>query len=84
MKPRLRCSQACRTMQVTNPFTASGAGDGDKSSYVNLASHSEAHRGASASLEDLYGDRAVWIQANQGLMGRRAAANLWAASQGRM
>ncbi|KAK9848236.1 hypothetical protein WJX84_001782 [Apatococcus fuscideae] len=59
-------------------------GDGDKSSYVNLASHSEAHRGASASLEDLYGDRAVWIQANQGLMGRRAAANLWAASQGRM
>ncbi|KAK9841932.1 hypothetical protein WJX84_004500 [Apatococcus fuscideae] len=59
-------------------------GEGGKSTYVNLASHSDAHRGGGASLQDLYGDRAVWIQANQGLMGRRAAANLWASSQGRI
>lgn len=49
--------------------------------YLNLAAVSDAHRGAqAASLEALYGDRSVWIQANQGRIGRREAASLWAAS----
>lgn len=49
--------------------------------YVNLREVSHQHRTADTSLHSLYGDTAVWIQANNGRMGRRQAANLWRLSQ---
>ncbi|KAL3154181.1 hypothetical protein ABBQ32_013698 [Trebouxia sp. C0010 RCD-2024] len=56
------------------------AGDGNEE-YVNLRGVSQQHQQADTSLESLYGDTAVWIQANNGRMGRRQAASLWRLSQ---
>ncbi len=49
--------------------------------YVNLRNVSHEHQNADTSLHSLYGDTAVWIQAHNGRMGRRQAANLWRLSQ---
>ena len=57
------------------------AAGGSNNEYVNLRDVSQQHRGADTSLESLYGDTAVWIQANNGRMGRRQAASLWRLSQ---
>ncbi|KAL3139925.1 hypothetical protein ABBQ38_004215 [Trebouxia sp. C0009 RCD-2024] len=59
---------------------AKAAGDGNEE-YVNLRGVSQQHQQADTSLESLYGDTAVWIQANNGRMGRRQAASLWRLSQ---
>lgn len=48
------------------------AAGGSNEEYVNLRDVSQQHRGADTSLESLYGDTAVWIQANNGRMGRVA------------
>lgn len=57
-----------------------GAG-GSNDEYVNLGDVSHQHQAADTSLQSLYGDTAVWIQANNGHMGRRQAASLWRLSQ---
>ena len=59
---------------------AKGAG-GSNDEYVNLRDVSHQHQAADTSLQSLYGDTAVWIQANNGHMGRRQAASLWRLSQ---
>ncbi|GFR45239.1 hypothetical protein Agub_g6637 [Astrephomene gubernaculifera] len=62
---------------------ASGAGaDGEAASpYVNLSQYSDAHR-QEASLEELYGDNALFIRAHAGQMGLRQAARMHAAARG--
>ena len=65
-------------MDGSQPAAAGGAGAGDE--YLNLAVLSAAHAGADTSLEALYGDRAVWIQASQGLLPRSTAAARWRAA----
>lgn len=45
--------------------------------YMNLAEHSMEHRSHNLSVENLYGDRAVWIKANQGLVGKGQAVRIW-------
>lgn len=57
-----------------------GAGAGaSPSAYLNLSAYSSAHQGADASLEALYGDRALWVRAHQGQYGRGEAAAAWRA-----
>lgn len=55
-----------------------GGAAGREGQYINLAQYSEAHQGGT-SLEELYGDSAVWIQARQGggQLGLRQAASRW-------
>jgi hypothetical protein len=50
--------------------------------YLNLKESSQAHRHVDTSLEGLYGDRALWIQANRGQVSRGAAAATWRAMHG--
>lgn len=45
--------------------------------YINLAQASGSHADRDLSLEALYGDKAIWVRAKQGLMGKRAAARAW-------
>lgn len=73
----------CRAAWVDglHPHKAAAADGAGGSKYVNLKSMSEAHRNADTSLTALYGDRAVWIEANQGLIGRGAAAEMWNSMQ---
>ncbi|KAL0056460.1 hypothetical protein WJX82_011587 [Trebouxia sp. C0006] len=54
-----------------------GSGASLNKDYVNLRNVSHEHQNADTSLHSLYGDTAVWIQAHNGRMGRRQAANLW-------
>ncbi|PSC74170.1 SWIM zinc finger isoform B [Micractinium conductrix] len=49
---------------------AAAAAAGGAGQYLNLAQYSEAHRGG-ASLEALYGERAMWIERGGGGGGRR-------------
>lgn len=58
-----------------------GSGASLNKDYVNLRDVSHEHQRADTSLHALYGDTAVWIQAHNGRMGRRQAANLWRLSQ---
>ncbi|KAL0031719.1 hypothetical protein WJX79_003146 [Trebouxia sp. C0005] len=58
-----------------------GSGASLNKDYVNLRDVSHEHQSADMSLHSLYGDTAVWIQAHNGRMGRRQAANLWRLSQ---
>ncbi|DBB06531.1 TPA: hypothetical protein ACH3X1_012076 [Trebouxia sp. C0004] len=60
---------------------AGGGGASLNKDYVNLRDVSHEHQSADTSLHSLYGDTAVWIQAHNGRMGRRQAANLWRLSQ---
>lgn len=60
---------------------AGGSGASLNKDYVNLRNVSHEHQNADTSLHSLYGDTAVWIQAHNGRMGRRQAANLWRLSQ---
>lgn len=60
---------------------AGGSGASLNKDYVNLRDVSHEHQSADMSLHSLYGDTAVWIQAHNGRMGRRQAANLWRLSQ---
>lgn len=58
------------------------AGPGcERGGYINLAHVSDAHNAENTSLESLYGDRAVWINARQGYIGRASAARLYRAGQ---
>ena len=41
--------------------------------YLNLAQHSAQHRGSATSLQNLYGDRSLFIRANQGSLSRAEA-----------
>ena len=66
---------------VSAYWSGTTAAGGSTEEYVNLRDVSHQHRGADTSLESLYGDTAVWIQANNGRVGRRQAAGLWRLSQ---
>ena len=68
-------------MSMSACWSGTTAAGGSNEEYVNLRDVSHQHRGADTSLESLYGDTAVWIQANNGRMGRRQAASLWRLSQ---
>lgn len=69
----------CRTPWQAEVFEGGQASQGGgNANFVNLGSYSQE---APPSLEDLYGDRAVWIDASHGAISRRAAARLWRASQ---
>lgn len=67
------------------PVAGGAAGDATAagSSYLNLAQHSHQYDGGT-SLEDLYGDTAMWIQHHQGgYGGRGGAARMWRSGFGR-
>lgn len=62
------------------PWTSLVQGPGAESTkfgnqYLNLSQFSEEHQ--HTSLNELYGDRAVWIAANNGSISRRTAARLY-------
>lgn len=70
-----------RSLQRRFWVNCAGSAGTSKDDYVNLRNVSRLHQTADTSLESLYGDTAVWIQANNGRMGRRQAASLWRLSQ---
>ncbi|PNH08735.1 hypothetical protein TSOC_004695 [Tetrabaena socialis] len=61
----------------------SQGGGGSGAEYVNLSQYSEAHAGGGPSLADLYGSSSYFVQANAGQIGRRQAARLYMAAEGR-
>ncbi|KAL6776045.1 hypothetical protein ACKKBG_A19580 [Auxenochlorella protothecoides x Auxenochlorella symbiontica] len=67
----------CRGRWVDGLFPATSQADKGKGKYVNLTDLSSGHQGVDTSYEALYGDRAVWVYANQGLGSRREAARMW-------
>lgn len=76
----------CRScwMDGKNPPKANPRATGQAAGeYVNLGNLSEAHRNGDTSLEALYGDRSIWIEANQGTVSRRVAASYWQTMHGR-
>jgi hypothetical protein len=73
----------CREAWVDGSNPQAAGGGGRQRGYQNLAHVSDAHRGGVPSLEEMYGDRSIWIRASAGEVSRREAANAWNTLQGR-
>ncbi|CAD7704551.1 unnamed protein product [Ostreobium quekettii] len=64
----------------SNPGKIEGVKDND--GYVNLRDVSQHHNSNNTSLDALYGDTSMWVEASMGLISRRNAARLFHAARG--